>query len=755
MAARQYTVGIVYPEDDPTSTVPHSVEILIDVPDFVNSMRELDMELDDIGSLITLTLAADPSKFTLPIRLPLRIDSDSMTAKFKKKKKSIMASGRVLTVEQGQPRQLMEAVTVAREEFLGIRKPVEEVKEVKEEAVVPPVAPAAKDLYNKYKSIKPSGSEPLSTRPPPPATATATTTNATSELEEYNNFEKTVCGHPTNKLQLVSPTALISIVQTCLDLASHNPKDHKPTTNMASIMSSFFSQAQSELCRQLLVQAVKYVQQTNVSGATSAVLPEAVKAKFIKLAEFQMRKIEVILEEKLERQQALVEQGKARETEVGAFGGKHSEKRSTHAHAPVFDKNDENVDPKLPSQFVSDDLLVSGKTSKGSLSAVLLKSFKGSEKRRMKQVVVGRAEQTAEKLKANDYAILDGFVSPAKVVELRSEIDNLQPHFTPSEIWVGKGADVGAQISVPDVRGDKVLWMCGGHAKVDSTLFDSAGVQPKARGAIEPCEMEVKMKVGSKIDKGGVRKISASVMGKFAALKNVLESIDKFVFEELAKKDERLARITSRSDAMLAVYPGSGSRFQKHVDNTANDGRRLTVLLYLNLEGWTEENGGFLRVWGKDSKVNGPRDVMPLGGRIAMFYSDKVPHEVTAAQESRYAMTVWYYDGLERSEAVASANHVETGDEKGDMEAQAEASAFIKQTLVGDGQGSFDGTGENASAEELRRIGDLAGKLSEKAIKIVAGICGAPSEEYFLEAARQLTPDSLKELRVGLAKMGV
>ena len=279
MAARRYTVGIVYPEDDPTSTVPHSVEILIDVPDFVNSMRELDMELDDIGSLITLTLAADPSKFTLPIRLPLRIDSDSMTAKFKKKKKSIMASGRVLTVEQGQPRQLMEAVTVAREEFLGIRKPVEEVKEVKEEAVVPPVAPAAKDLYNKYKSIKPSGSEPLSTCPPPPATATATTTNATSESEEYNNFEKTVCGHPTNKLQLVSPTALISIVQTCLDLASHNPKDHKPTTNMASIMSSFFSQAQSELCRQLLVQAVKYVQQTNVSGATSAVLPEAVKVR--------------------------------------------------------------------------------------------------------------------------------------------------------------------------------------------------------------------------------------------------------------------------------------------------------------------------------------------------------------------------------------------------------------------------------------------------------------------------------------------
>ena len=259
--------------------------------------------------------------------------------------------------------------------------------------------------------------------------------------------------------------------------------------------------------------------------------------------------------------------------------------------------------------------------------------------------------------------------------------------------------------------------------------------------------MSVKMALGkSKVGDGGVRKISASIMGKFGALKQVLESLDKFVFGELAKKDPRLARIGSRSDAMLAVYPGGGSRFQKHVDNTANDGRRLTVLLYLNMEGWTEEKGGFLRVWGKDSAKEGPTDVMPLGGRVAMFYSDEVPHEVTAAHDTRYAMTVWYYDGLERSEAVASAKAMEAGEEKGDMKAQSEASAFIKQTLAGE-SGQGDLTGKSASAEELRRIGALASKLSRKAVKIVAGICGAPSEEYFLEAANQLTSETLAEVR--------
>ena len=108
-------------------------------------------------------------------------------------------------------------------------------------------------------------------------------------------------------------------------------------------------------------------------------------------------------------------------------------------------------------------------------------------------------------------------------------------------------------------------------------------------------------------------------------------------------QDPRLCGVNSRSDAMLAVYPGGGSRFQRHVDNTAKDGRKLTVLIYLN-EPWKEEMGGFLRVYGprgEPAENMAPNDVMPLGGRVAMFYSDKVPHEVTATNARRYAMTVW------------------------------------------------------------------------------------------------------------------
>ena len=88
---------------------------------------------------------------------------------------------------------------------------------------------------------------------------------------------------------------------------------------------------------------------------------------------------------------------------------------------------------------------------------------------------------------------------------------------------------------------------------------------------------------------------------------------------------------------MLAIYPGGGSRFQAHVDNTTGDGRRLTVLCYLN-PGWLADDGGALRVHADA----GPVDVLPAAGRLALFYADKMKHEVRPTQRARAAVTLWY-----------------------------------------------------------------------------------------------------------------
>jgi hypoxia-inducible factor (prolyl hydroxylase) len=59
---------------------------------------------------------------------------------------------------------------------------------------------------------------------------------------------------------------------------------------------------------------------------------------------------------------------------------------------------------------------------------------------------------------------------------------------------------------------------------------------------------------------------------------------DKIV-EELKPKVKKLSGIYERSDVMLSNYPGDGSRFANHIDNTTDDGRRLTLVVYLN-PGW-------------------------------------------------------------------------------------------------------------------------------------------------------------------------
>lgn len=89
---------------------------------------------------------------------------------------------------------------------------------------------------------------------------------------------------------------------------------------------------------------------------------------------------------------------------------------------------------------------------------------------------------------------------------------------------------------------------------------------------------------------------------------------------------------------MLAIYPGKKARFARHIDNTAGDGRRLTVLCYLNPE-WAAAQGGALRLWPPDG--SNPVDVFPLCGRIAIFHSKDVPHGVQETMDMRHSVTLW------------------------------------------------------------------------------------------------------------------
>ena len=232
--------------------------------------------------------------------------------------------------------------------------------------------------------------------------------------------------------------------------------------------------------------------------------------------------------------------------------------------------------------------------------------------------------------------------------------------------------------------------MCGAH---NSAAPEGITRHVKTIGEVEPCKLAIK---------------AVAPMRKFVALKEFIQRVDNFV-NEIKGKVVRLSGIYERSDVMFSIYPGNGARFANHVDNTTMDGRILTVVAYLN-PGWEEDWGGSLRIQkpekyqtleNSDKKVKEYTDVFPQSGRIAMFYSSEVPHEVcpTWGREDRHACTIWYYDMEERKEAVKAAVDAGRGAEAAvaGIEAQTEARSFIAE-LMGKDKDIVDGSSVSSSS---------------------------------------------------------
>jgi len=111
---------------------------------------------------------------------------------------------------------------------------------------------------------------------------------------------------------------------------------------------------------------------------------------------------------------------------------------------------------------------------------------------------------------------------------------------------------------------------------------------------------------------------------------------------------------TQSFNAKLAVTSPGGSKYPLHIDNpqgvSVGDTRKLTCILYLNPD-YQEDDGGELRIFlEEEDGTMGTVDLTPEGGRLLLFWSDEIPHEVLptaphgqAGDEAldRYALTVW------------------------------------------------------------------------------------------------------------------
>lgn len=119
---------------------------------------------------------------------------------------------------------------------------------------------------------------------------------------------------------------------------------------------------------------------------------------------------------------------------------------------------------------------------------------------------------------------------------------------------------------------------------------------------------------------------------------------DSELAEFFALVDEAIAHLNrlcylsiSGSEFHLAHYP-AGAFYKRHIDQfDARSNRLISMVCYLN-ERWEPEHGGQLRLYDRNGAHH---DVAPLPGRMILFKSDVVPHEVLLAHASRYSITGW------------------------------------------------------------------------------------------------------------------
>ena len=90
----------------------------------------------------------------------------------------------------------------------------------------------------------------------------------------------------------------------------------------------------------------------------------------------------------------------------------------------------------------------------------------------------------------------------------------------------------------------------------------------------------------------------------------------------------------------FAHYP-SGAFYKRHLDLLQlSDHRKLSFVFYLN-PGWQKGDGGELLLYLNENEIEQTVTVEPLLGRLVVFRSEILEHEVALANKSRHSITGW------------------------------------------------------------------------------------------------------------------
>jgi SM-20-related protein len=90
-----------------------------------------------------------------------------------------------------------------------------------------------------------------------------------------------------------------------------------------------------------------------------------------------------------------------------------------------------------------------------------------------------------------------------------------------------------------------------------------------------------------------------------------------------------------------AIYP-KDTYYKRHIDTFQNDDRRkLSFVCYLNEDGWLPENGGELVLYLNENGNEVEKMIYPFPGRVVIFESQIIEHEVKPVNTERLSITGW------------------------------------------------------------------------------------------------------------------
>lgn len=194
-------------------------------------------------------------------------------------------------------------------------------------------------------------------------------------------------------------------------------------------------------------------------------------------------------------------------------------------------------------------------------------------------------ERIISDLLEKKYSVIDNFFDLFEVEQLRNSLLNKYEEDNFKKAAIGNRTN---EMIAKSIRGDFILWLNEAEAGTAERHF-------------------------------------------FSRINELVEYLNKTCFLGILHKEFH-----------YALYP-EGTFYKRHLDTFQNDDRRkLSLVCYLNEQDWKPEYGGELVIYYTDENGKEGKDmIFPFPGRVVIFESQVLEHEVRPVKTERLSITGW------------------------------------------------------------------------------------------------------------------